>query len=203
MPMAGYVNICQRNQLELNRHLSFGALKQRKINLNTIGRLLILCITVSLIVVAAGCATLTHSKPGTTTTIILTRHGDRDPLAEELNDQGRQRAEALVGAVADMNITAIYSPDMKRNLDTAQPLAKHLGIKVEILGPAKNEVTTTILSRHPGEVVIWIGNINNLKGIYALLGGEGAPPITYGDLYIVEVKDSGDPVVTKERYGPS
>jgi hypothetical protein len=101
-----------------------------------------------------------------------------------------------------MNVTAIYSPDLKRNLDTAQPLAKQLGIKVQVLGPSKNEVTTTILTRNPGEVVIWIGNSHNLKDIYSLLGGEGAPPINYGDLYIVEVKDSGDPVVTKKRYGP-
>jgi hypothetical protein len=166
-------------------------------------RLLISCITVALIVVTAGCAIVTHSEPGTTTTIILTRHGDRDPLAEELNDKGRLRAAALVEAVAGMNITAIYSPDLKRNLDTAQPLAKHLGIKVQVLGTSKNEVTTTILTRHPGETVIWIGNSGNLKGIYSLLRGKGAPPITYGDLYIVEVKDSGDPVVTKKRYGPS
>ena len=160
------------------------------------------CITVSLIIVAAGCGTVTHSESGTTTTMILTRHGDRDPLAEDLNDKGRLRAEALVEAVDDFNITAIYSPDLKRNLDTAQPLAKHLGIKVQVLGSSKNEVTTTILTRNPGEVVIWIGNSGNLKGIYSLLRGEGAPPINYGDLYIVEVKDSGDPVVTKKRYGP-
>ena len=152
--------------------------------------------------VVTGCAIVTHSKPGTTTTIILTRHSDRDPLAEDLNDKGRLRAEALVEAVGAMNITAIYSPDLKRNLETAKPLAKHLGIEVQVLGSSKNEVTTTILTRNPGEVVIWIGNSGNLKEIYPHLGGEGAPPINYGDLYIVEVKDSGNPVVTKKRYGP-
>lgn len=166
-------------------------------------RMLVACIAVSLVTLVAGCGTMTHSKSGTTTTIILTRHGDRDPLAEELNDQGRLRAEALVEAVADMNIVAIYSPDLKRNLDTAKPLAKHLGLKVEVLNPNKNGVTKTILTRHPGEVVIWIGNFHNLTGIYSVLGGEGAPPTTYGDLYIVEVKDSGDPIVTRKRYGPS
>ena len=167
-----------------------------------INRILIACITVSLLTVAAGCATVTHSKPGTTTTLILTRHSDRDPLAEDLNDKGRLRAKALVEAVADMNITAIYSPDMKRNLDTAKPLAEHLGLEINIIGPAKNGVTTTILTRHPGEVVIWIGNSHNLKGIYSLLGGEGAPPTTYGDLYIMDIKASGPPTVTKQRYGP-
>jgi hypothetical protein len=143
--------------------------------------------------------------PDTTTIIILTRHGDRDLFADELNDKGRLRAEALVEAVGDMNITAIYSRDLKRNLDTAQPLANHLGIKIEVLGMTKNQLTTAILSRHPGEVVIWIGNTGNLKSMYSLLGGQGEPPYAYGDLYIVEVKGSGNPnpVVTKKRYGPS
>lgn len=157
--------------------------------------------------VATGCATFTHSEfdataAAKTTTIILTRHGDRDPLAEELNDKGRLRAEALVEAVSDMNITAIYSPDLKRNLDTAQPLATRLGIEVQVLSSSRNQVVTTILTRHPGEVVIWIGNSGNLKDIYSLLGGEGTPPTTYGDLYIVEVNNSGNPEVTKKRYGP-
>ena len=171
--------------------------------LKIIGQILISCITTALLISTAGCATVTHSEPGTTTTIILTRHSDRDPLAEDLNDQGRLRAEALVEAVGNMNITAIYSPNMKRNLDTAKPLAKHLGVKVEVIGSGKNEVATTLLTRHPGEVVIWIGNSHNLTGIYSLLGGEGKPPTTYGDLYIVEVKDSGPPAVTRQRYGPS
>ena len=168
-----------------------------------ISRLQKSCITVSLIVAVAGCAIVNHSKSGTTTTIILTRHADRDTLATELNDKGRLRAQALVEAVDNMNITAIYSPDLKRNLDTARPLARHLGLEIGVLSASKYEVTKTILTRHPGEVVLWVGNGGNLTEIYAFLGGEGAPPTTYGDLYIMKIKDSGDPVVIKKRYGPS
>ena len=170
---------------------------------NISGRLSNSVLTLSLITLLAGCAIVTHSMPGTTTTVILTRHADRDPLAEELNDKGRVRAEALVDAVADMNITAIYSPDRTRNLDTAKPLAKHLGLEIQTIGTSKNEVSKTLLTRHPGETVIWIGNTTNLTGIYEHMGGEGAPPINYGDLYIMEVKDSGRPEVIKKRYGPS
>jgi len=167
-----------------------------------ISRLLKSCVTLSLIVVVVGCAIVNHSQSGTTTTIILTRHADRDPLATELNDKGRLRAQALVEAVADMSITAIYSPDLKRNLDTARPLAEYLDIEVQIIGASKYEVTKTILRKHPGEVVIWIGNGGNLTEIYAFLGGEGAPPTVYGDLYIMKIKDGGNPEVIKKRYGP-
>jgi phosphohistidine phosphatase SixA len=175
-----------------------------KIPSRALGRLLVASITISLIGVMAGCATVTHSKPGTSTTIILTRHGDRDALSTVLNDKGRLRAQALVKAVGHMKITAIYSPDLTRNRDTAKPLAKHLGIKTTVVSssPSINEVTSTMLTKHTGEIVLWVGNSNNLEGIYELLGGEGSAPTSYGDLYIMKIKDSGDPEVTQRSYGP-
>lgn len=172
--------------------------------MNIINRLLISCIAFSLISILAGCTTVTHSAPGTTTTIILTRHGDRDAMSKELNDKGRLRAEALVKAVGNMKITAIYSPDKKRNRDTAKPLAKHLGIKTIMVGSSPNvkEVTNTMVTKHSGSIVLWVGNTDNLEEIYSRLGGEGPPPVSYGDLYIVKVKDSGNSDVTRRHYGP-
>ena len=64
------------------------------------------------------------SKPGTTTTIILIRHAERDNFFI-LTAQGHKRAKALLDAVKDMGITAIYSPNFERDLDTvkmARPL---------------------------------------------------------------------------------
>lgn len=169
-----------------------------------INRLLISSVSILLLSALAGCAsmaTVTHSQPGTTTTIILTRHADRDFMASALNEKGLARAEALVKAVGGMPITAIYSPDLKRNLDTARPLAKHLGIKINVVPIVMRQVATTILTEHPGEVVLWVGNTNNRKDFFELLGGEGAAPIVYGDLYIMEIQESGDPAVTRLRYG--
>ncbi|MEH6469791.1 MAG: histidine phosphatase family protein [Halopseudomonas sp.] len=168
-------------------------------------RLLIACAAISIISTLAGCAAVSHSPPGTTTTIVLTRHGDRNMLSDELNDIGQQRAEALVEAVGELGISAIYRPDLKRNQQTAQPLEQHLGITSHVVSskPNMEEVTHTLLSKHAGEAVIWVGNKHNLQRIYSILGGEGASPSNYGDLYIINVKDSGDPEVTKKRYGPS
>jgi len=164
-------------------------------------RLLISIIALSLVSLLAGCATVLHSRNGETTTIILTRHGDRDTLSNNLNDKGRERAEALVMAVGNMNVTAIYCPDLKRNLDTAR-LAEHLGIEIKVVDMTIDKIAETMLTRHSGETVVWVGNTNNLGGIYSLLGGAGAAPTSYGDLFIMEIKDSGDPVVTKIHYGP-
>lgn len=161
-------------------------------------------IALLLMILANGCAStfVTQSPAGTTTTIVLTRHGDRNPDESELNDKGRARAVALVTALDGMDITAIYSPDKKRNLDTARPLADKLGIKIDVVASKMKRVLTTILTEHAGETVLWVGNVINLEELYALLQGDGAAPISYGDLFIVTVKERGKPVVIKKRYGP-
>ena len=69
--------------------------------------------------------TKVQSKPGTSTTIILIRHAERDNFFI-LTAQGHKRAKALVDAVKDMGIKAIYSPNLERDLDTVKPLANHL-----------------------------------------------------------------------------
>ncbi len=163
-----------------------------------------LALTLIAFTVITGCATVKHSPPGTATTIILTRHGDRDLLSDELNTTGLQRAQALVEAVSGLDITAIYHPDLSRNKHTAQPLANHLGITPHVVSnpPNMDQLSQTFLSEHAGKTVIWIGNKFNLGRIYSLLGGEGTAPTSYGDLYIVNVRASGAPEVIKKRYGP-
>ena len=163
-------------------------------------------LVVTLILSLAACATRTtvnRSMPGTTTTVILTRHADRDAMAEHINDKGRERAAALVDTVGHMPITANYSPDYLRNLETAEPLAQHLGIEITIVPASMYQVVTNMLTRHPGEVVVWVGNKENLKQIYDVLDGEGEPPLSYGDLYILTIKEKDSPDVNRLRYGPN
>jgi hypothetical protein len=64
------------------------------------------------------------------------------------------------------------------------------------------DVVTTMLTEHSGEVVVWVGNKPNLVKIYSVLGGVGDPPQSYGDLYIMKIKETGDPEVIKKHYGP-
>lgn len=134
------------------------------------------------------------------TTILLTRHGDRDTLAEDLNAKGRARAAALPAAVAEFDIAAIYAPDKPRNLDTAAPLAEKLGIPVTVLDPRKAAVI--LRSAYPDRAVIWIGNTDNLVTIFEALGGTGAPPEFYGDIYVLTLTDSGETAVGIRHYGP-
>jgi hypothetical protein len=155
-----------------------------------------------------GCAAVeVNSKPGTTTTVILTRHADRDPVDGELNDKGRERAQALADAVKGMGVTAIYSPDVTRNLDTVRPLAAHAGIAITKTPSFSlmdsRSIVAEILDRHAGGVVVWVGNVSgNLQRMYHLLGGTGTGPVEYGELHILTIPDKGPVKVFKTRYGP-
>ena len=130
-------------------------------------------------VALAGCATdRVQSRPGTTTTVILTRHADTDPGFGALNGTGRVRAKALVDAVGTLRITAIYSPNLERNLDTVRPLASRLGIEITrtagISVFTADSIAREILDKHAGGVVLWVGNASgNLPAIYLRLGGTG------------------------------
>ena len=160
-------------------------------------------------VLLAGCAsdTIVTSPPDTTTTLILLRHAERTTQGttqgteqgKALSDKGRARAAALPEALEGTHIDAIYSPHLPRNLDTVAPLAKQRRLSVKVIGVF--DVAARLIGENPGKTVLWVGNKDNLADINKDIGGEGPPPIVYGDLHIVRVADKGAPEVTKLRYG--
>jgi hypothetical protein len=133
--------------------------------------------------------------PGTK--LIIVRHADR--TGENLNDRGKARAKALVGALAGMPIDAIYSPGFQRNLDTAAPLAAARGLAVTRI-PADNPAAR-LMAEGAGKTIVWVGNKGNLQSIWDDLGAPGPAPLEYGDLFIVESGGNG-PKVTRRRFEP-
>jgi probable phosphoglycerate mutase len=73
------------------------------------------------------------------TRILAIRHGETEWNADgriqgqldiPLNDTGRRQAERLSAAVADENITALYSSDLLRAYQTAQAVARGCGLPI-------------------------------------------------------------------------
>ena len=160
-----------------------------------------LAILLLLLIALAGCAAPeVRSPPGTVTTIVLLRHADRNPMAEDLTPEGRARAAALPAALANMPIDAIYTLKIKRNLDTAEPLAQARKLTVKIVD--ESAIAERLVRENPGKTVVWVGNTDNLKDVYDDLRGDGAPPVRYGDLFIIKLPDKGPTEVTKMRWGP-
>ncbi len=162
--------------------------------------------------------TLVQSKPGTTTTLIIVRHCERDPgLDPPLNAEGSIRAQKLVEVCRENGVTAIYAPSLQRNQQSVQPLADALGIKAHFYSDLEmadtkafaNNFVNTVLANHAGEVVMWNGNTGpvtdtqsgNLQELYARLGGTIRAPVRYQDLFIAVIPDEGPVHFIKTEYG--
>ncbi|HEX8162332.1 MAG TPA: histidine phosphatase family protein [Pyrinomonadaceae bacterium] len=75
----------------------------------------------------------------TTTRVLLIRHGQSQGNAEHrfgghsatpLSAKGRAQAEATARALAGERVTAIYSSDLLRAVETAEPLARSLRLEI-------------------------------------------------------------------------
>ncbi|MFZ5917399.1 MAG: MSMEG_4193 family putative phosphomutase [Chloroflexota bacterium] len=74
--------------------------------------------------------------------LMLVRHAQNDWVGERLagwtpgvhlNEEGRQQAETLGRRLAHLPLTAIYSSPLERAVETAQAIAIHHGLEIEIL----------------------------------------------------------------------
>lgn len=160
-----------------------------------------------------------NSPPGTTTTLILIRHAERDPGADPpLNAEGQARAQILKNVLSENGVNAIFSPELIRNMQTVEPLATQLGIEVKhwnnlsyaSTGAFANAVVDDILANYHGQTVLFVGNVGSAtlgttginEEIYKRLGGTGAAPVRYQDMYIMVIPDTGPTRFIKTIYGP-
>ena len=184
-------------------------------------RLILVCL---IAVAPSGCdvfniISFTNSPPGTTTTLVLVRHAERDPgLDPPLNAEGVNRAQVLKDVLSERGVNAIFSPELIRNRQTVEPLAEVLGIHIKPWNIANyinttafaNAVVDDILANHAGQTVLFVGNIGSTFGtsgineeIYKRLGGTGRPPNRYQDMYIAVIPDTGEARWIKTIYGPA
>jgi broad specificity phosphatase PhoE len=79
-------------------------------------------------------------KDAPRSTILLVRHGHTDAVGQwlagrsegvPLNQAGRAQAERLRTRLSSINIAAIYSSPLQRAVETAGPLARERGLRVE------------------------------------------------------------------------
>lgn len=146
----------------------------------------------------AGCTAPKFVRLAPNTTLIVVRHGDRD--GEDLNLKGQQRALALVSALEGISLDAIFSPGIKRNLDTAMPLSNARGLPTE-RRPQENPAPR-LAKEAAGRSVIWIGNKGNIQSIWDSLALPEPAPLEYGDLHIVQTNAKGRLTVERRRFGP-
>lgn len=151
------------------------------------------------------------SAAAQTTTVILVRHGEKAAAPENnppLTEAGRTRAEALRDALKDSGISVIYSTPTARAVQTAEPLAKALGLSVSetpINGGLQaflNGLADKIRKENRGQTVLVVGHSNTVPQTIAALGAPAVPEIDdseYDWLYIVTIPAEGPARVIRAK----
>jgi broad specificity phosphatase PhoE len=148
-----------------------------------------------------------------TTTIIFVRHAEQtshDEADPSLSEAGKRRVAELTRQLefADVvqGIDAIYSTDLKRSTETAQPLAERLDLPINIYDGLDTEtVLAEILKAHKGKVILVVGHSNTVPELIANLGAsKNVPPIErdeFDNIYIISIPWFGKTKTIRLRYG--
>jgi broad specificity phosphatase PhoE len=164
-----------------------------------------------LLLIACGVVSCNRAQVGSTVVLIV-RHAEKASDAEDspLTEAGARRAQALVRAANEAGVSAIYTTQLKRNRDTAQPLAARLGVGVTEMpvdlqnpGDYGKRLAAGILEKHRGQTVLVVGHGNTVASIVEGLTGRAASlgEIQYGDMFIVTIPPAGSAGVVKAQYG--
>ena len=149
------------------------------------------------------------------TTVYLVRHAEKaaEPATDPpLLESGIKRSEELARTLGKAGVKTIYTSQYLRAKQTAEPLAKQLGIALTIIPvstviPAKmsaanprelspqylTEMAERVYSNSGGAVFI-VGHSNTIPEIIKALGGDVAPAIdetVFDDLFVVTVYAKG------------
>ena len=158
----------------------------------------------------AGLALAMAAPAAAQSTVFVVRHAERADAVSggstmmandpELSEAGRARAESLARMLKDAGITAIFTTQYKRTKQTAEPLAKVLGVPV-------TEVNTKELAGLPARIkavsgnVLVVGHSNTVPETLQALGMDSPPAIAdteFDNLFIVTRGDK--PAVVRLRY---
>jgi broad specificity phosphatase PhoE len=132
-------------------------------------------------------------------TVFVVRHAERadagtssgsmmasDP---ELSDAGHARAKALAAMLKDANITAIFTTEFKRTQQTAEPLARLLGIQSTPIGSRDPQKLLEAIKDATGNVLV-VGHSNTVPAVIKGLGVSTAVELgdsEYDNLFIVKM----------------
>ena len=155
------------------------------------------------------------------TTVYLVRHAEKDttpPDDPPLTEAGKARAQELARVLGQSNIKAVISSQYARTRQTAEPLAKRLGVEVAALplrmdmarpreiSPASIKEIVDKIQAQAGGAVLVVGHSNTVPEVIKALGGDSVPVIDekeFDDLFVVTVYTRGRAKVARLKYGAS
>lgn len=150
--------------------------------------------------------------------IIIVRHAERQTGEgdDSLSEAGRQRAERLAAMLRDAGVTHVFVSDLRRTLETAQPLAKIRNLSPTRMAiPAQGrgkisaselQVRATLLaiSRLPRTAVVLVVGHSNTVPMFLTRLGYGAslriPETEFDNMFVVSPRATRAPSVIRLRF---
>ena len=138
-------------------------------------------------------------------TVVFLRHAERTSKFSnaELTKAGRNRAQRLVAVLDGYQPAALFASDMVRTQRTLEPLARQLGLPLQIYERGRERVLGRVLQeRFQGQTVVVCGHSDTLMNLVAALGyREPFPEIADFDRYwVLRVPGQGGEVSLEERH---
>lgn len=137
--------------------------------------------------------------------VYLVRHAEQVSGAENpgLTPAGRQRARALAAFLRDAGITAVYSSNAIRTVQTATPTAESIGSAVrQVPREQTGALVERIRREQPDGRVLVVGHSETLPKILAAFGAPSAVAIDksdYDNLFTLVPRSNGTPLVMRQR----
>lgn len=110
------------------------------------------------------------------------------------------------GLLQDAGVTAIYTSDRKRTQQTAEPLAKALGITpttVAAQGRLVEATLSLIREREKSAIVVIVSHGDTVPGFLKALGHPGQitiGPREHDDIFVTVPASGGPPTVVRLNY---
>ena len=130
------------------------------------------------------------------TVVILVRHAEKvsEAADAELSESGHRRAERLVAPLAPWKPAALFSSDRKRTQQTLAPLAKVLGIAIQVRKAGDEALLAAhLLNEWKGRTTVVCGHSNTVGPVAVALGLKQAFPEVkgYDRYWVIRVDSQG------------
>jgi broad specificity phosphatase PhoE len=137
--------------------------------------------------------------------IFVVRHAEKVDESSDaaLSAEGKARAQRLARHLEAAGVSAVYATRFRRTVDTAEPLATRVGLRVNSVALEASELAELLRTKHANDVVLVVGHSNTVPAILAQLGHTEKVAIAaeqFDDLFVVTPRPSGAPAVVRLKY---
>jgi broad specificity phosphatase PhoE len=139
-------------------------------------------------------------------TVFLVRHAERldDTTDPPLSSEGTARAQRLADTLRDAGITAVFSTQFRRTVDTGRPLADRLGLAVvPVTAGQHGELIRQIRALGPKARVLVVGHSDTVPELLTAFGHPNTIAIAkpeYDNLFVIVPGTGPQPTVLRLRY---